>query len=252
MIPLKKATLRAAMLCVTVSMLIALGGCAYSVKIKNPKVEEQEFSRPENFEMELHNRAYPETFSVSVDGEAMNISQFHPFPPQAGKTHAGAMPMFTTDPGKEGFHSVEAHASMDCPPFTFCGLSAKKKFKAPRIQICSDEDSPPCRTRFPNDRPDFNYLAVKETFVKKARVEVPQAPYLPVTIELVPSAEEGTNVSLSIDNVHFAPAGHKVEVTIPTDDRRAYFWIKGVHVGVTFVYARGAGYDPNKLKVNVR
>jgi|SRR5215467_5895084 len=78
-----------------------------------------------------------------------------------------------------------------------------------------------------------NPLNLREEVPVQAFVLLPVAPLSPLTVAVSPSSR-----GVSLDN---QPAGQPIQVTIPTNDRRASFTVRGISRGQFWLVFSGAG-----------
>lgn len=203
--------------------MLALGlatGCQHSVKIEYPGNGNSK-DPIRDFRVKFHSDADPATFSAKLNGVDIT-SRFQPAPAP------GQVSFASSDFMKGWQQTLEVHASFKTPS---SGIPTKSTNDM--VQF-----TPPGVFVFLGNSTSVNNLSVKERDTIRATVMVVDPPTREGLVVTLTTEE---NPAVSLNN---AAAGTPITVTIPINDRRADFTVRGIQAGQSFIVrplAKGYG-----------
>ena len=194
---------------------IVTTACARSVEIEHPP--ERTLSGPvSEFRVKFHSRFEPGTFSADINGIDYT-SQFIPTP-APGITSTAPAPGFPVGT------SVLRVSGDFSPSRAFDMHGDTAEFTPPALIVCRP---PPCGRTTGIGVPVLTTVSVGVT--------IPSAPPSPLQVRITPS-----NNFVSLNN---QPAGASIVVTIPSNDRRTSFSVRGIQQGIIYLLAESLGYQ---------
>ncbi len=192
--------------------LLLVVGCEKAVTIEHPGKGILDEPVP-TFRVRFHNDFQPGSFQAFLNGVTIT-SRFQPAPAPGGVSTA------SSDHMDAGYKNTQV-------------LHVQGQFKTPQSGIPTKltedevEFSPPVIFVFRGNSTNHD-LSLKERETIAATVLVVKAPKEALTVTV--TTEENPAVSLNDQ-----PAGTPITLTIPTNDRRADFTVRGIQTGKTFI-----------------
>jgi hypothetical protein len=194
-------------------VLLSLGvGCQQVVKIETP-ANGDSTAPVTTFSVRFHKDFQPGSFEAQLNGQTIT-SRFQPTPAPGSVSTASSDFMEATANGNQI-------------------LDAKGAFTTPSSGI---------PTRSTNDQVVFSppTIFVFRGNTTSSDVSLKERETIIATVLVVAPPKEGLTVTLTTDensavSLNDAPAGTPITVTIPNNDRRADFKIRGIQTGKSFV-----------------